>query len=344
MSHREREIAYESDGPVAPTLSIIMPAYHAERYVERAIESVISQTYTNWELIVYVDGSPDGTAAIARDLAKHDERVRVIDNDENAGVCVALNRAITLARGSFIGRLDADDIAVPERFERQMALIESDGEIAVVGSDALHINSEDEVLGLSIAGPRSVEDFRERRARGELTMVLDGTSVMRRDVFELVGGYDPAMTIAQEVDLHSRMAVHGAIVAIDEPLVLYRLHPGSRVATRFFEGRKMHRFVQARDRAVLAGERPPSYESYVIAERSAPLWHRVGIQLSDIGQYRYRMAGVYLSEERRGAAILSLARAFVASPRFVAERAWHRRFSPQARRQMREVSDRRDRS
>jgi glycosyltransferase involved in cell wall biosynthesis len=314
-----------------------MPAYKAESYIERAIESVLAQTYTDFELIVYVDGSPDATTELAEGYVEGDERVRVIDNEENVGLCVALNRAIALSHGDYVGRMDADDISLPERFERQMALIESHPEIVVVGSDAMHIDTHDEVLGLSIAGPRSVADFHDRRARGELTVVLDGTSVMRRDVFDLVGGYDPVMAAAAEVDLHSKMAAHGVVVAIDEPLLLYRLHPGSSVDTRFFEGRGIHRYVEARDRAMLRGETPLSYEEFLAGERSAPLVRRVGIRLSDVSQYHYRAAGVYLSEGRKGRAVFSLGRAFVADPAFVTARAWHRRFSPEARRQLRDA-------
>jgi len=326
----------------SPTLSIVMTAYKAEIYIARAIESVLAQTYTDFELIVYVDGSPDSTVKIAEGFAERDERVKVVDNIENVGVCVAANRAAALARGRFIGRLDADDIATPDRFERQMALIQSDPGIVVVGSDALHINGDDEVLGLSIAGPRSIADFYDRRSRGEITMVLDGTSLMRRDIFELVGGYDPDIGIAQEIDLHSRMAAHGIVVAIDEPLLLYRLHSGSSVDASFFEGRTVHRFVEARDRAMLKGDPAPTYQGFVVAERSAPLHIRTITRLSDLGQFHYRRAGVHLSEGRKGAAVLSLARAFVSNPRFVSERAWHRRFSPKARKQIRDAADRRE--
>lgn len=321
-----------------PALSVVMPAYNAERYIGRAIESILNQTFTDLELIIYLDAPTDGTAEVAKRHAEHDDRVRILENDQNAGVCVGLNTAVEAARGSFIGRMDADDIAMPNRFERQMEFIRSNPEVVIVGSDAVHINSDDEILGLSIAGPRDIEDFHQRRERGELTLVLDGTAVMRRDVFELVGGYDPEMPIAQEVDLHSRMSAHGAVVAIDEPLLLYRLHPGSRVATRFFEGRNMHRFVEARDRAAQSGETPLSLSDYLESQRSMTAVQRARIHLADLAQYHYRTSGVYLAEGRKGAAVWSLAKAFAANPRFVTRRAWLRRLSPGARRLMNDTA------
>ncbi|MGI9611120.1 MAG: glycosyltransferase family 2 protein, partial [Acidimicrobiia bacterium] len=207
--------------------------------------------------------------------------------------------------------------------------------VRVVGSDALHINEEDEILGLTIAGPRSVEDFERMRSRGELTLVLDGTSMMRRETFERVGGYDPEMPIAVEVDLHSRMAEYGAIVAIPEPLLLYRLRPDSRVATRFYEGRGMHRFVEARDRAIRQGNPPLDYSEFLADEASAPWWRRTRIRVADSGRFHYRMVGLHLAADEKGAAAASFGRACVTNPGFVIRRTWQRRLSPTARRTLR---------
>lgn len=327
MCHRESEDS-------APELSIIMPAWNAEPFMGAAIDSVLAQSLEDFELVIYVDVSNDRTVEIAREYERSDRRVRVVESDERGGMCVALNRAISVARGSLIGRMDADDLAAEDRFARQVALLGSNPEVVVVGSNALHINREDEVLGLSIAGPVSIEDFTQRRRRGEITMVLDGTSVLRRDVFQAAGGYDPELSAAPEVDLHCRMAAYGAVVAIQDPLLLYRLHPGSSVATQFFEGRSVHRFVEAREQSILSGSTPQTYREFVKAESEASTWRRIRIRLDDLGQFHYREAGVHLSEGRKSAAVMSLLRAFVVSPAFVVRRAWRRRFSPGARQQM----------
>jgi glycosyltransferase involved in cell wall biosynthesis len=315
-----------------------MPAHNAERFIGRAIKSILDQTVTDLELIVHLDAPTDGTAEVARRFAASDSRVVIIDNQENVGVCVGLNRAIAASRGMFIGRMDADDISTPDRFERQIDIMRANPDVVIVGSDALHINADDEILGLSIAGPRTAAEFQELREAGELTVVLDGTALMRRSALEAVGGYDPAMPIAQEVDLHCRMASQGVVMAIGEPLLLYRLHPDSRVATRFFEGRAMHRYVKARNRALLENRPPMSYAEYVASERTLPLRRRARIRLSDLGQFHYRTAGVRLAGGRRASAVAHLGGAFLASPGFVIERAWHRRFSPQARRMIDEAS------
>ena len=322
-----------------PRVSIVMPAYEAERYIGRAIDSILAQTFEDFELIVYVDEGSDRTLEVAERCAARDDRVQVYKNDERRGMCVALNQAIAVASGSLIGRMDADDISDLTRFEKLVDVLDTDPEVVVVGSNAVHINSDDEVLGLSMAGPADAAEFRALREQGEITMVLDGTAAFRKDVFDAVGGYDPDMAAAPEVDLHARMAAYGVVVSVQEPLLMYRLHAGSSVATAFFEGRSVHRYVEAREKALLrGGEHVPSLEEFVEQERDASRWQRGRIRREDLGQFHYREAGVLLSEGRRSAAIVSLGRAFVRSPQFVVRRAWQRRYSPEARERLRSAS------
>jgi glycosyltransferase involved in cell wall biosynthesis len=321
----------------APLVSVLMPVFNVDRYLGRAIESILNQVYPNLELVIHLDASTDDSVAIAERYADGDDRIVLVGSGEDVGLSIGLNKAAAVARGSFLARMDADDIARPQRLATQVEFLTSHPAVVVVGSDALHINEADEVLGLTIAGPRSVDDFERMRSRGEITLVLDGTSMMRRETFERVGGYDPELPIALEVDLHSRMAEYGAIVALSEPLLLYRLRPGSRVATRFYEGRGMHRFVATRDDAIREGHTPPSYPEFLASEASAPWWRRLKIRLTDSGRFHYRMVGLHLASGEKGAAVMSLGRAFVTNPGFVVRRTWQRRMSPAARRTLREV-------
>jgi glycosyltransferase involved in cell wall biosynthesis len=320
--------------PDDPEISIIMPAYNAEKYIGAAIESILNQTFTNLELIIVEDGSSDHTWDIIEKYAAKDRRVVAMRNDANMGIVRTINRGVAHARASLIGRLDADDVALPDRFERQLAVMRAHPDVVVVGSNAFHITANDQIVGLSIAGPTSIEDFRHRRAAGEITMVLDGTSLFRRSVFDLVGGYDPAMDAAQEVELHSRMANYGIIIAIDEPLIKYRLHAGSNVDVSFFQGREIHRYVAACEQARLVNEPRPTIEEFRGREATAPKWQRARIRMKDTGRFRYRAAGVDISEGQMFSGVTNLATALLVSPRFVLTRLWNRRFSPAARDRM----------
>lgn len=105
-----------------PLISVIMPAYNAERWIAEALDSVLAQTWTNWELLILDDGSTDGTAALARDYAARDGRIRYCRNPENLGVAGTRNRGLSMARGAWVALLDSDDSWRPEKLARQLSL------------------------------------------------------------------------------------------------------------------------------------------------------------------------------------------------------------------------------
>ena len=110
-----------------PMVSVIMPAYNAERFVEAAIRSVMAQTITDWELLVLEDGSTDGTALVVQKLAQEDHRIHFLPNVSNMGVARTRNRGLDLCRGRYIALLDSDDIWLPDKLEKQLELAERTG-------------------------------------------------------------------------------------------------------------------------------------------------------------------------------------------------------------------------
>lgn len=110
-----------------PAVSVIMPAYNMERFVEQAIRSVIAQTFSDWELIVVDDCSNDGTWSILKKMAKEDSRIQVVRNERNQGAAMTRNRAFDLCRGSYVALLDSDDIWYPEKLAKQTALAQRTG-------------------------------------------------------------------------------------------------------------------------------------------------------------------------------------------------------------------------
>ena len=111
----------------SPLVSVIMPAYNAESYIEQAVRSVIGQTIKDWELIVLDDGSQDGTCAIVESLAREDDRIRFVRNVENIGVAKTRNRGFEICSGQYVALLDSDDVWHPEKLEMQLARMEQTG-------------------------------------------------------------------------------------------------------------------------------------------------------------------------------------------------------------------------
>ena len=130
-----------------PLVSVVMPAYNAERFVEAAIRSVQSQTVADWELLVLDDGSSDGTCAIAACLAQEDPRIRLLPNGENLGVARTRNRGFDLSRGQFVALLDSDDVWHPEKLEKQLARLAAGGDFcycsyAIIGKNGEKARSD----------------------------------------------------------------------------------------------------------------------------------------------------------------------------------------------------------
>ncbi len=327
------EPARTDDG--VPALSVVMPAYNAERYLNRAIDSILNQTFSDLELIIVDDASTDRTWELAKARAAEDARIRVYQNDTNLGVAATTNRGIERASAPLIGRMDADDISVPDRFEKQMRTFAANPHYAVLGTYASHTNEDEQVLSLSATGPASEQEYNELRARGEPTMVFGGTALFRKDLFESVGGFDESLRRAVDFELFDRMSDFGPIVAVPEPLLLYRLHEGSLVRSSFFQGRQIHRFVDARRHAIHSGGKPMSYERYVEWEASRPALARAALRWDDKVQYRYREAGLAFAQGKRGRFAANLLLAGLMNPIWVGRRLWDQRLSPSARKRNR---------
>jgi len=116
----------------APAVSVVMPVYNGEKYLRESIDSILNQTYTDYEFIIVNDGSNDKTEEII--LSYNDNRIRYIKNEKNLQIVKSLNRGIELAKGRYIARMDADDISLPRRFEKQITFMENNLEIGVCGT------------------------------------------------------------------------------------------------------------------------------------------------------------------------------------------------------------------
>ena len=121
-------------------VTIGLPFYNAEKYLALAIESVLQQTYTDWELLLLDDGSTDNSLSIAQSYAQKDSRIKVISDGKNKNLATRLNELPSLAQGLYLARMDADDMMHPARIERQLAVLETHPEIDVLGTNAYIIN------------------------------------------------------------------------------------------------------------------------------------------------------------------------------------------------------------
>lgn len=203
-----------------PEISVIMPAYNAERYITESINSVISQTYILWELLVIDDGSTDNTSR--RIEAFSDSRIRRITLSSNCGLTTARKMGIRESKGEFIAFLDADDIAIVDRLQSQIQIFESNPNIILCGSFAYVINENGDVGGL-IKKPATNEFIKATLFFGFpfcTPTVMMRSSIAKKYVGEEFDDWQKA----DDYILFSRMLLDGSFINIEKPLLYYRIH------------------------------------------------------------------------------------------------------------------------
>jgi len=208
-----------------PLISVIMAAYNVERFIGAAIESVLAQTYSNWELIVANDASPDKVREIVEGYAKRDGRIRLINLEKNSGQAIARNRAVEKASGEYLAILDADDLALPNRFETQLAYFKAHPEVAILGSAAIIIDEHGKKLSTKI---KTLTNEEIRFSLLLQSQFIHSSVMMKKSAFDELGGYRHEFVYAEDYDLWSRARDKGFIMAnIAEPLISYRIQAQS---------------------------------------------------------------------------------------------------------------------
>jgi glycosyltransferase involved in cell wall biosynthesis len=207
-------------GAAAPKVSVLMPVRDGERFIARAIDSVLTQTLSDLELIIVDDGSADGTAAIVSAYAWRDPRIRVARNESHEGISVALNRAVGLSSAPLLARLDSDDIALPDRLEKQQRWLDSRQEVAVLGGAITYIDHRDRKLRTAFMSSEPNVAIRQGPA------IAHPTVMMRRDALDAVGGYRRAFDGAEDYDLWLRIGERALMANLNEVVIYYRSHPG----------------------------------------------------------------------------------------------------------------------
>ena len=205
-----------------PAISVILACYNTERYIALAVHSILAQTFGGFELILIDDGSTDRSSQICRELAAKDSRIRLISR-ENKGLTKTLNEGLSLATGPLIARMDADDLSLPTRFEKQVAYLNAHPECVCVGSRVTLIDPYD--------SPISVSDHKlEHDAidadllKGIGWSIVHPAAMMRAEAVRRAGGYREQFKTSQDLDLWLRLAEIGKLANLEEPLTQYRQH------------------------------------------------------------------------------------------------------------------------
>jgi glycosyltransferase involved in cell wall biosynthesis len=193
-----------------------MPVYNAVPFLDDSVSSILKQTFADFEFVILDDGSTDNSSERLREWAARDQRIRIHESKNRLGLSGSSNAVVAEARASIIARMDADDIAHPDRLRRQWEVIQNNADVAVVGTLCNGIDARG-----SEVRPR--DRWRLVRRSGYIPFP-HGSAMFRREVFDRVGGYDETAVSAEDQELFARMAAHGRVVTLPDVLYSYRYH------------------------------------------------------------------------------------------------------------------------
>jgi teichuronic acid biosynthesis glycosyltransferase TuaG len=209
-------------------VSIVMPAYNAGKTVRKSVESVIAQTFLDWELIVIDDGSRDDTASILSELAEKDDRIHFLQNEKNSGASYTRNRAVSIAKGEWIAFLDSDDLWMPEKLEKQLALTEKYPDMAVCYTASTFIDEDGNPYEYVMP---AVEQLTYKTLLHKNLMSCSSVMI-RASIMKNIKMPNDKMHEDYFVWL-SVLREYGVAYGIDEPLLIYRLCKNSKSGNRF---------------------------------------------------------------------------------------------------------------
>lgn len=227
------------------SVSVIMSVYNSEKFLKESVASILNQTFSDFEFIIIDDCSTDNSLTIIKAFAEKDSRIKIIRNSENIGLTKSLNKALSLAKGKYIARMDADDIALPERFEKQVAFLETHPSIFLLGTQVEYFNTDDNTRTYP---PRATSQAQIEQLLRSNRNPFAHPSIMFRNEPGIC--YREKFVYAQDFDLYLNLLSQNKQLAnLPQVLLRYRLQPGSvsfsrRAQQELFRQKAFDFFVQ----------------------------------------------------------------------------------------------------
>ena len=214
-----------------PKISVVMSVYNGEKHLRESIESILNQTFTDFEFIIVNDGSTDNSLEIIKSY--DDERIKIINNEENIGLTKSLNKAIKQARGVYIARQDADDISLSNRLELQFKFLEKHPEVALLGTGIYVIDENGDEIEKRIMHPNP------KRSLLKGNRFIHGSVMFRKSVIDELGAYNETLRYSQDYELWLRLSKEYDVRNLTVPLYKLRMHKSS-ILSRKVEEQQMY--------------------------------------------------------------------------------------------------------
>jgi len=298
-------------------VSVILCAHNAEQFISKAIDSVLNQTYSNFELFIINDGSDDNTLEIINSFGIKDSRITIV-NHSNIGKGESINQVVfNSITTEYIFHMDADDIMLPERIQKQLIFIEKTA-LDATSCLAYYIDATDKIIGKTYNDLDSFTKFNEYLKKNEPIGLLNPGFVIRKDKFLAIGGYRGKYWPADDIDLYNRLTEIGCkILTQQEILMKYRIHGGSVITSKFVDSRKKYEWVRASMWSRRIGVPEPTWEEYLKSLDNKTILGKLNWRRKVYAKNYYRSAGFDFAKKEIIPFILHLLTALILQPTYV---------------------------
>lgn len=213
-------------------VTVLIPVYNCAAHLRQSVDSILAQTFQNFEILLIDDCSADGSREIVRMYAEKDARVRAVLHSKNIGLAATLNEGIELAKGEYIARLDQDDEALPRRLEYQVTYLDANNDVALVGGQPFNMGATPE-HDKRVYLPTDPAEIAERLPRENC--IYHPAVMYRREVVRALGGYRTEFKNAEDYDLWLRISLNHRLANLSEPVIRYRLNVSGMSYSRRWE-------------------------------------------------------------------------------------------------------------
>ena len=276
----------------APVISVVMSVYNAEDYLHEAIDSVLGQTFEDFEFIISNNGSTDNTKKIIISYQQLDKRVILFDH-EDFGFSVSLNKAIGISKTHVIARIDADDVMEPNRLEEQYNFLKKNKDVTLLSCLANYINAAGDIIGKTFSDLDSVEANHRYMSENEPIGLLHPGAMFYKSAFLEVGGYRTQFAPAEDIDLWNRFNDHGYWAVVQQKILMnYRMIPGSEIGKNFKKSRQKYEWLRECIWLRRAGKSEVKWEDFLEQQKALPFIVKLNKYRKVQAKYFYRKAGI----------------------------------------------------
>ena len=308
-------------------LSVIMSVKNGEKFLHKAIDSVLNQTFKNFEFVIINNDSSDSTQEILENFIKKDSRIKILKNFNNETLYQARIKAIKEAKYEWCALMDADDECHPQRFQKQVDFINNTEfeNLAVISTYGKYINKNSTIVANFFSGPKDINQFKNIFSNNDSFAIIDPSSIIKKDIFFKIGGY-LENNIAADLDFYYKIAEAGYLIqTIASPLYYYRIHGGSYGVKNTMKQCKATHLLNYNMRLRRSGKEEITEQQFNIN-----FWnktsYRIPRKILDYSKTYYKISTHSLVEKKIFTFFLIIILAFLFSPRYVLKKIYQQLF------------------